>query len=80
MSDSKQSVPVGDGGPAFPSPTGNPMQDGQVTVRDYFAASALQGMLSNGFVPAMVSAYGGDFNYARFAYMMADAMLKARAR
>ena len=76
---------INDGGPAFPlGPTAGtmkPMQDGTlivthygmepgVTIRDYFAAAALQGM-------------NLDFNfscttYAMDAYLIADAMLKAR--
>jgi hypothetical protein len=30
-----------DGGPAFPSPTANDDQHGQLSVRDYFAAQAM---------------------------------------
>ena len=78
---------INDGGPAFPiSPTSvtmepNPngvgmlathhgMQSG-VTIRDYFAAAALQGLLCNGGGPS----WDGD---AKNAYQAADAMLKAR--
>jgi hypothetical protein len=70
---------INDGGPAFPSPpsqhsngfysTGNGM-----TLRDYFAAAALQG-----FMAAHTS--GGclvDDLYAKYAYDLADAMLKQR--
>lgn len=31
---------INDGGPAFSSPTGNPAQDGGLTIRDYFIAHA----------------------------------------
>ena len=57
------------GGPAFPSPYDD---DEGMTLRDYFAAKAMQGLLasttiSNGMV------------IAKDAYLLADAMLKARA-
>lgn len=67
------------GGPAFPIP----LQNGQswqgmapcdgMTLRDYFAAKAMQGFLA---CPAQPQS-GADM-YARDAYMIADAMLKAR--
>jgi hypothetical protein len=42
-----------------------------MTLRDYFAAKAMQGM--------MVDVYAPDCDYiAKTAYAMADAMLKAR--
>jgi len=44
---------------------------GGMTLRDYFAAKAMQGM--------MVDVYAPDCDYiAKTAYAMADAMLKAR--
>lgn len=63
------------GGPAFPNEGfngwGEPFQG--MTLRDYFAAKAMQGMLAeNG---------GGAFtndDVAEWAYHLADAMLKAR--
>ena len=63
------------GGPAFPCHPGieNPLYDG-MTLRDYFAAKAMQEMLSN---PIWRS--NNDFGLiAHFAYKMADAMLEAR--
>lgn len=72
-----------DGGPAFPMPiagcndggiydtmqvTGGEL--GGMTLRDYFAAAALQGMLVNGLY-----SFGGA---AKDAYAFADAMLEAR--
>lgn len=62
------------GGPAFPSPTGNELQNGQLTVRDYFAAKAMQAWLRNG------AGYGSiDVpEVTKAAYVVADAMLKAR--
>jgi len=62
--------------PAFPtnqyangiSPSGF---DTGMTLRDYFAAKAMQGM--------MVDVYAPNFDYiANTAYEMADAMMKAR--
>ena len=61
------------GGPAFPTGTGGntPYSNG-MTLRDYFAAKAMQ---------AMVSLPNADMShdaYADWAYRQADAMLKAR--
>lgn len=58
------------GGPAFPWGTGF----AGMTLRDYFAAKAMQGMLANQhqFVA------DDQAMYARDAYVLADAMLKAR--
>lgn len=79
-------TPINDGGPAFPVPLnpGEPWQgmapcDG-MTLRDYFAARAMQASWSG-----HVSHYGHDQNFwqpkdvAEHAYEMADAMLKARS-
>ena len=61
---------INDGGPAFPTPAGIQHNDG-ITLRDYFAAAALQGILS--------STQTGHLQIiAKDAYGMADAMLKAR--
>ena len=63
------------GGPAFPTTKplehwGDPNQG--MTLRDYFAAKAMQGDLIAGVHP-------DDFNTcAHRAYLVADAMLKAR--
>ena len=60
--------------PAFPS---QPIQKGVpgMTLRDYFAAKAMQGLLAQ----SCGSAMGSDpINGAQYAYAMADAMLKAR--
>lgn len=72
-----------DGGPAFPVSTSNETdghQDGPntwqfpgMTLRDYFAAAAMQGMVAqpeSGGWPAE--------GIAKAAYQQADAMLKAR--
>ncbi|MGE0406252.1 MAG: hypothetical protein AB7F35_29715 [Acetobacteraceae bacterium] len=75
-----------DGGPAFPRagcelPNYQYIDQGEagMTLRDYFAAAALQGMLATNIrqpknitVPEMAQAIAAG------AYAMADAMLKAR--
>jgi hypothetical protein len=43
-----------------------------MTLRDYFAAAALQGMLTDSCIQ------GSDSQFAESAYSYADAMLKAR--
>jgi hypothetical protein len=45
-----------------------------MTLRDYFAAKALQGMLASGNLPKTMP----DADLAECAYALADAMLKAR--
>jgi len=61
--------PINDGGPAFPSET-----EWGRTLRDYFAAAALQGNIAHPEVT------GNRDDIARDAYKYADAMLKARNR
>ena len=64
---------INDGGPAFPNVPSDPQYsnwDTGMTLRDYFAAAALQGMNLNGEFTAKT--------YATYAYSIADAMLKAR--
>ena len=61
--------------PAFPQRTDSTLSYSGMTLRDYFAAKAMQGLLAqfqgcaNGCDPA---------HHAKWAYEMADAMLKAR--
>jgi hypothetical protein len=58
-----------DGGPAFPTPAGIQHNDG-MTLRDYFAAAALE-----------KASRGSDRNadeIAKRAFYIADAMLKAK--
>jgi predicted RNA polymerase sigma factor len=61
------------GGPAFPEsgPRGQAVGGEGMTLRDYFAAKAMQGILFEGLEPEQT---------AKHAYDMADAMLKARAQ
>lgn len=72
------------GGPAFPfSPSDDSTIKHQLgmTLRDYFAAKAMQGLIS---CPDWRESAGEDVDMdasdytANAAYMMADAMLKAR--
>jgi hypothetical protein len=75
------------GGPAFPLPNHTKRwndlekryeQDEGMTLRDYFAAKAMQGMLSHhGAVQNKKQAENDAAGAAR-AYAVADAMLKAR--
>ena len=85
MSDTK---PIDDGGPAFPTEvcgtaepqnwhqTGpNSMHCHGLSIRDYFAAKALVGLMT-----AYPDADCGANGYAQDAYLYADAMLLARAK
>ena len=62
------------GGPAFPTGTGGntPYSNG-MTLRDYFAAKAMQSILTSYKIENC-----DDFVVANCAYQMADFMLKAR--
>ena len=55
--------------PVFPTPAGIQHNDG-MTLRDYFAAAALQGNL--------IEPTASNDDVAKWAYSLADAMLKAR--
>jgi hypothetical protein len=48
-----------------------------MTLRDYFAAKAMQGMLCNGFRPDQCHV-ADVWDYSAAAYLLADQMLKAR--
>jgi hypothetical protein len=62
------------GGPAFPRPHSGTSQFAQqgMTLRDYFAAKAMQAILSD---PNYINP---DEKLAEASYSIADAMLKAR--
>lgn len=64
-----------DGGPAFPTTT--PFTDEGMSIRDYFAAAALQGILAAHAGPDNLI-FPTDKEAARMAYSAADAMLRAR--
>lgn len=61
------------GGPAFPLETSNAMLNPGMTLRDYFAAKAMQG-----FAAADDVGWKSIDHIAETAYEWADAMLKAR--
>jgi hypothetical protein len=66
-----------DGGPAFPQyiiSNGGAHVDGGMTLRDYFAAKAMQALLSEPKVTRDLMLYAGA------AYDVADAMLEAREK
>lgn len=72
------------GGAAFPVAYNSETQDAKfgMTLRDYFAAKAMNADLSNS--DESLAGYGSQFaddqleSFAAFYYRMADAMLKAR--
>jgi hypothetical protein len=76
------------GGPAFPR-AGNewddmawveaPAKDG-MTLRDYFAAKAMQGLMGRSWADASTGKFPENLHavWATAAYQMADAMLHAR--
>lgn len=77
------------GGPAFPhlrrhvnANTYEVIAEGGMTLRDYFAAKAMQGILSDNTVTSDPFDDWGEFCavVAKDAYDFADAMLKAREK
>lgn len=66
------------GGPAFPP--SNPGYAHGMTLRDYFAAKAMQAVLTSPILMAAVGSKVGSAtqHIAKQSYEMADAMLKAR--
>ena len=73
------------GGPAFPGPYAN--ENGSIealfkqqgmTLRDYFAAQALQGAIAHGFFNAAKANQSYAEYLSSIAYIYADAMLKVR--
>jgi hypothetical protein len=65
------------------SPHGDPTHGGEngMTLRDYFAAKALSGMLCNGYIPEAFRPEGSvlqEYRYIEIAYAIADAMIEAR--
>lgn len=68
------------GGPAFPALPISRELNGELvyqaeglTIRDYFAAKAMQGLISN-------PRTDGDLMLGKAAYTVADSMLKARGQ
>ena len=66
---------INTGGPAFPQKYED--QDG-MTLRDYFAAKAMQGFLSNKAVVTSLDD-AEEENIAPYAYHVADMMMDERA-
>lgn len=69
---------MNDGGPAFPVPNdANVNQQEGMSLRDYFAASIVQGMFAADTEAWYIKNENFDETAVR-AYVMADSMLKAR--
>ena len=66
---------IDNGGPAFPVGSGDMRDPVGMTLRDYFAAKAMQGLFAAGG-----GVTRGAEEWARLAYTMADAMIKERTR
>ena len=67
------------GGPAFPTTEVAMMRNLQgISVRDYFAAQALQGAISHGLFNSQKTEKSYAEYLAAISYVYADAMLKAR--
>jgi hypothetical protein len=67
--------PINDGEPAFPTPVG--VQNDGMTLRDYFAANAMSAVLKELWQQGEHSSPIPPLA-AKFAYEMADTMIKAR--
>lgn len=74
------------GGPAFPHEFGGTYQNQKregLSIRDYFAAKALSGMIAQGglgFMGWHPSNWDSSKSLAKSAYEIADAMLLERAK
>ena len=65
---------IDNGGPAFPVGSGDMRDPVGMTLRDYFAAMALQGAMAGGSIRSGTT----NAEIATVAYGLADAMLAAR--
>ncbi|MDR6421328.1 hypothetical protein J2801_003616 [Paraburkholderia phenoliruptrix] len=70
---------IKDGGPAFPQQCDHPMAFVGLSLRDYFAAKAMQGLVAASGDGATNVSYD-DESVAKSAYELADAMLRAREK
>ena len=77
---------INDGGPAFPSEYTLPENQG-MTLRDYFAAKAMQGLMTKDYVKLHIDiAGGGESGYtnipmiADMSVQIADALLAELAK
>jgi hypothetical protein len=66
------------GGPAFPATNHHGHKLEGMTLRDYFAAKAMQAILSSDRYAGLIGVNRYEQRTAEDAYKMADAMLKAR--
>ena len=64
--------------PAFPTGTGITPYKSGMTLRDYFAAKAMQGAIAHGLFNADKTSLDYSEYIANIAYVYADAMLKVR--
>ena len=77
-----------DGGPAFPrtaAPNTQQISKDGMSLRDYFAAKAMQGMCANPDLNVATAKAGLNpsdvrLSYAKSAYKQADEMLKERSK
>jgi hypothetical protein len=67
-----------DGGSAFPTMKPAYQLQSGMTLRDWFAGMALQGVCGSPEMLASYSERGGEKSIAKGCYKMADAMLAAR--
>lgn len=71
-----------DGGPAFPcldsTESGLHLREPGMSLRDYLAAKAMQGMLAD--MPKLLHGFNWQENVARASYEIADAMLAEREK
>lgn len=65
------------GGPAFPIPASD-MQYNGLSIRDYFAAKAMQAFYSGILACGEPMTLEDDAVFAKRSYILADEMLKAR--
>lgn len=71
----------GDSFPAFPyMDSASPLEHPGMTLRDYFAARAMQTLCGVPISEWPISALGHDSSVSAMAYEIADAMLEARKR
>ena len=68
---------IDNGGPAFPVGSGDMRDPVGMTLRDYFASKAMQGLLAQSLGTALES---DPILGAQYAYRVADAMLAAREK
>lgn len=73
----KDKPATGDGGPAFPQKTDMTLSYSGMTLRDYFAAKAMQAMVAS---PSYYIDGWAQSDIAIQSYQMSDAMLKARKK